>query len=98
MNLFIFKALFIRGMSIILFFVNYLSFSQLTVNNFFDALIHNPENISAFVDSTELSLANRLGINYNEIKNKFLIWLTQVSRISLAHNYEKKSAGNCRSS
>ncbi len=60
-------------MSIILFMLSYITYSQTPENNFFDALIYGKEDISSFVDSAELVLSNRLGINYLGIKNKYLI-------------------------
>jgi hypothetical protein len=41
--------------------------------SFFEALIHNSSNLASYVDSTELAKSNRLGINYDNVKNKFLI-------------------------
>lgn len=48
-------------------------YSQNSLDNFFDALIHDRESISSFVDNEELTRSGCLGINYTGIKYKFLI-------------------------
>ena len=53
--------------------INSLLFSQSSVDKFFEALIHNSNNISSFVNAEEIARSNRLGITYTGVTNKFLI-------------------------
>lgn len=49
------------------------AFSQTNPEKFVKALINNGDNIRDFVDETELTRSERLGITYTDVKNKFLI-------------------------
>jgi hypothetical protein len=60
---------------VISFFILFDSFAfpQDKRKDFIEALINNAENTEQFVDKDELEKSKRLGINYDSIKNKFLI-------------------------
>lgn len=58
---------------IIFFLFPLISFSQSVENKFIDALINNRENVAEFIDSGELERSSRLGIEYTDVKYKFLI-------------------------
>ena len=57
----------------IIFLLSSALYSQPTPKAFFDALINNKENIKDFVDESELIRAERFGITYTGVKNKFLL-------------------------
>lgn len=50
-----------------------LTSSAQSIDRFFNALIFNPENISQFIHPEEIKRSGRLGIKYEDVKNKFLI-------------------------
>lgn len=49
------------------------SFSQSIPQKFFDALIYDKPGITKFISKDEISRSERLGVNYNVVKNKSLI-------------------------
>lgn len=49
------------------------SFSQSVENKFIDALIYDRDDISEYIDKSELERSSRLGIEYTDAKHKFLI-------------------------
>ncbi len=68
-----FKTFYWSLISFLSLFISATVYPQLPSNEFIDALISGNENIRDFVDESELIRSERLGINYNDIKNKFLI-------------------------
>ena len=42
-------------------------------DNFIDALLNNRPETADFFDSSEIEIANRLGINYKNVDHKFLV-------------------------
>lgn len=58
---------------LILIFLAPSIFSQNITAEFFDALIHNKPNLTNFINKKELEYSDRLGIEYDNVKNKILI-------------------------
>ena len=59
--------------SLILLFISTGIVAQSTPEKFIQALVNHDDNIKDYVDAGELARSERLGINYNGVKNKFLI-------------------------
>ena len=73
-KLIIHSAAWSRRMILFTIFVfPFFSFSQSFENKFIDALVNNRENITDYIDNDELERSRRLGIEYIDVKNKFLI-------------------------
>jgi hypothetical protein len=58
---------------ILVFVARGLIYSQSTPQKFIDALIHDKPEIMEYVNKEELKRSQRLGIEYNGVKNKFII-------------------------
>jgi len=50
-----------------------IAFSQPIENRFIDALIHDKDNITDYIDKDELNSSSRLGIEYSGVNHKWLI-------------------------
>lgn len=57
----------------ILLLFNLFLLSQDKQKEFIEALINGDENLESYIDKKELSRSNRLGINYDSVKYKFMI-------------------------
>ena len=58
---------------IFVLFISHCAFSQTNPEKFVKALINNSDNIRDFVDESELTRSERLGMTYTGVKDKFLI-------------------------
>lgn len=58
---------------ILIFVARGITFSQSSPQKFIDALIYDKPEIMEYVNKDELKRSQRLGIEYNGVKNKFLI-------------------------
>jgi hypothetical protein len=59
--------------ALILLLVPALAYPQTYYEDFIYSLLHDKDNLRKFADDSELARSERLGISYDDVKNKFLI-------------------------